>query len=146
MISCTEFIYSYSELFKFLENKGGKEEVVKYWEHISDTYVSDRLGKCIEDAGIKGCYDYWQRSLSEEAADFRIKYNDDKKEFSIEMFGCPSRGMLNDNPQMDPYPDYCSHCDLLYRRVVEKYGMDYNIDFSHIDEAKCKIVITEKRG
>ena len=27
MISCTEFIYSYSELFKFIEKKGGKDAI-----------------------------------------------------------------------------------------------------------------------
>ena len=32
MISCTEFIYSYSELFKFIEEKEGKEGVRRYWE------------------------------------------------------------------------------------------------------------------
>ena len=35
MISCTEFIPAYSELFKFIEKKGGKQAVVKYWETIS---------------------------------------------------------------------------------------------------------------
>ena len=29
MISCTEFIYSYSELFKFIEKKGGKDAIRK---------------------------------------------------------------------------------------------------------------------
>ena len=33
MISCTEFIPVYSELFKYLEEeKGGHDEVVRYWE------------------------------------------------------------------------------------------------------------------
>ena len=34
MISCTEFIPLYSELFKYLETIGGKEEVLKYWNYI----------------------------------------------------------------------------------------------------------------
>lgn len=145
MISCTEFILAYSELFKFLENLGGEAEVQKYWEHISDTYVSDRLGEHIKAAGIRGCYDYWSRSLSEEAADFRIEYDPEKKQFVLDMFICPSRKMLNDNPDIQPYHNYCGHCDTLYRRVVEKYGMDYDIDFSQVADAKCKIVIKEKK-
>lgn len=144
MISCTEFILAYSELFKFLEELGGKEEVQRYWEHISDTYVADRLGECIKAAGSKGCYDYWSRSLSEEAADFKIEYDPEKQTFTLDMFICPSRKMLNDHPEMAPYHNYCGHCDTLYRRVVEKYGMTYDIDFSQVENAKCKILIKQK--
>ena len=36
MISCTEFIPAYSELFKYIEEIDGEEGVLKYWEHISD--------------------------------------------------------------------------------------------------------------
>ena len=52
MISCTEFIYSYSELFKFIEKKGGKDAIRTYWEHISDNYVIERLGACVEKDGM----------------------------------------------------------------------------------------------
>lgn len=144
MISCTEFIFAYSELFKYLEELGGEKEVQKYWEHISDTYVSDRLGECIKSDGIKGCFDYWSRSLSEEAADFKIEFDPDKNEFTLDMFVCPSRKMLNDHPEMKPYHNYCGHCDTLYHRVVEKYGMSYDIDFERIKDAKCKILIKQK--
>ena len=41
MISCTEFIPLYSEFFKFLEKRGGHDEVMKYWIHISDTGIGD---------------------------------------------------------------------------------------------------------
>lgn len=144
MISCTEFIIAYSELFKFLEKRGGAEAVKTYWEHISDTYVKDRLGECIEKAGIRGCFDYWSRSLSEEAADFKLTYNEERKEFTLEMFECPSKKILLENPETKPYYNYCGHCDTLYHRVVERYGMSYDIDFSETDSAKCKIIIKEK--
>ena len=34
MISCTEFIPSYSELFNYLETKFGHKEVTKYWTYL----------------------------------------------------------------------------------------------------------------
>lgn len=144
MISCTEFILAYSEVFKFMEELGGEQTVKKFWEHLSDTYVSDRLGQCIKEAGIKGCFDYWSRSLSEEAADFKIEYDPEQEVFYLDMFICPSRKMLNDHPEMKPYHNYCGHCDTLYHRVVERYGMSYDIDFSKVEEAKCRIVIRKK--
>ena len=42
MISCTEFIPAYSELFRVLESTGGKEAVVRFWEDLSDFAVTHR--------------------------------------------------------------------------------------------------------
>ena len=143
MISCTEFVYSYSELFKFIENRAGKEAVKTYWEHISDNYVKERLGACVEKDGIEGCYKYWAKSLSEEAADFRMTLDGDT--FTIEMFHCPSKGRLLSKEGFEPYHNYCGHCDLLYRRVVEPLGLHYDYDMTGTDEAKCKLNITKEK-
>ena len=35
MISCTEFIPSYSELFKYLDEHYGYEEVQRFWTYLS---------------------------------------------------------------------------------------------------------------
>lgn len=43
MVSCTEFIPLYSELFKYLEKKNGKKEVIEYWNYMSDAYVQQRF-------------------------------------------------------------------------------------------------------
>ena len=42
MISCTEFIPSYSELFSYLDKHFGKSEVEKFW-----TYLFEPHGKGI---------------------------------------------------------------------------------------------------
>lgn len=34
MISCTEFIPCYSELFTYLERKAGREEVSRFWKYL----------------------------------------------------------------------------------------------------------------
>ena len=81
MISCTEFIPLYSELFKYLEEKGGKAEVINYWEHISDEYVVPSLGKEIEKHGLKGCWNYWSKSLNEEACDFTMTCDEENNYF-----------------------------------------------------------------
>ena len=36
MISCTEFIPAYSELFTFLEDKHGRDEVDRFWEYLTN--------------------------------------------------------------------------------------------------------------
>lgn len=146
MISCTEFIPLYSELFKFLHEKGGKEEVVKYWEHISDEYVQARLGEEIAKHGLKGCWNYWFKSLNEEACDFSMTYDPNKEYFEINMQGCPSKSMLNKMQYTNPYPDYCEHCSILYSRVAKKYGIKIQNDLSKSDLAKCSVWATKEEG
>lgn len=138
MVSCTEFIPLYSELFKYLEDLGGHDEVVRYWEYISDTYVADLLGSEVAGKGLRGCWEYWSKSLNEEACDFRMELDEKEGTFSIDMRWCPSRGMLNSLSHMEPYYDYCGHCAILYKRQLEKYGIvSDGFDMSHVDEAKC---------
>lgn len=146
MISCTEFIPLYSELFKFLENKYGKEAVITYWEYVSDTYVADLLGKEVSEKGIRGCWDYWMKSLNEEACDFHMELDEDKGKFAIDMRWCPSRGRLNAFEHIEPYNDYCGHCALLYSRQLEKYGIHCTkYDMSKVSEAKCVLEFEAKR-
>ncbi|MBP8989716.1 MAG: hypothetical protein KBG64_05795 [Clostridia bacterium] len=137
MVSCTEFIPLYSELFKYIESKADHAAVVRYWEYISDTYVADRLEPLVAEKGIEGCLDYWSKTLTEEAADFIMIYDDEKQELVINMRHCPSKGMLLELKHMEPYWDYCGHCDVLYSRILEKYGIHTEKDFSKVDQATC---------
>ena len=138
MISCTEFIPLYSELFKFLEDIGGHDEVLRYWEYISDTYVADLLGKEVAGKGLRGCWDYWAKSLNEEACDFRMELDEQAGTFSIDMRYCPSRGMLNSLSHIEPYYDYCGHCAVLYARQLKKYGIFSDcFDMANVREARC---------
>ena len=140
MISCTEFIPAYSEMFKFLDKKGGKEAVVRFWEDLSDNFLNN-LRDLAEKKGLAGCFEYWSGTLNEEAADFRMELDEDKGFFSIEMRHCPSMGRLLEEKHIEPYKYYCEHCDTLYRRVLEPLGFKYEIDLSQCDEAKCKVII-----
>ena len=148
MISCTEFIPLYSELFQYLEELGGHEEVVRHWNAISDSTVADALGKAVRKAGIRGCWDYWSKSLNEEACDFRLELDEEAGTFLIDMRRCPSKGQLLDYPHIEPYYDYCGHCPALYDRALKKYGIHpAGHDLSHTDEARCvfRYAVDEKK-
>ena len=145
MISCTEFIPAYSELFKYLEERGGKQKVVEFWEYISDEYLKDSLKKHVEEAGIRGCWNYWSHSLNEEAAAFTMELDEDNGEFSITIHACPSKGLLLDMEHMEPYSDYCEHCNVLYRRVLEPLGYDYFFYDEECDKAKCRLKIVKRK-
>ena len=144
MISCTEFIPAYSALFQCIEEKSGKEGVLAYWNHISDRYVKQRLGALAAEKGIMGCWEYWDKALNEEAADFTMAVDEAAGTFSINMRYCPSKGRLLELKHVEPYPDYCGHCDVLYSRVLTPLGYTWESDMSGVDRASCVIHLTQK--
>jgi hypothetical protein len=145
MISCTEFIPAYSELFKFLEQKGGQAAVLDFWNYLSDSFLGN-LKSAVEAHGIRGCWIYWNHTLNEEAADFTMELDEEAGEFRIDMHHCPSMGRLLELKHIEPYHDYCKHCDVLYRRILEPLGYEYTTDLSQCHQAKCSLVVKRKRG
>ena len=138
MISCTEFIPAYSELFKYIEQKEGKAAVVDFWNYLSDIFLTNLKDLVIKN-GIRGCWIYWSHTLNEEAADFTMELDEEAGEFTITMHHCPSKGRLLEYKHIKPYPDYCEHCDALYRRVLEPLGFEYDVDLSKTDQARCRL-------
>ena len=141
MISCTEFIMAYSELFAFLEERHGKETVIRFWEQLSDEFLGN-LRHLVAEKGLEGMHEYWTRTLTEEGGEHSMVLTDE--EFRIEMRACPSVAVLRRNKHLKPYPDYCEHCTVLYRRVLEPLGYEYIYDLSHVDEARCKLIVRRK--
>lgn len=140
MISCTEFIPAYSELFKYIEEKAGKAAVVDFWNYLSDDFLTN-LRDLVAQHGIRGCWMYWSHTLNEEAADFTMELDEDAGEFFITMHHCPSKGRLLEYQHIKPYRDYCEHCDTLYRRVLEPLGFEYDIDLSKTNQACCRLTL-----
>jgi len=143
MIPCTDFIPAYSELFKYLEARAGKEAVIDFWKYLSDNFLGN-LREEVEKNGIRGCWNYWSHTLNEEAADFTMEVDDEEQVFRITMRHCPSMGRLLELKHIEPYPDYCQHCDWLYRRVLEPLGYSYEIDMSRCRQAKCSLEVRKK--
>lgn len=143
MISCTEFIPAYSELFKYLHEKGGEAVVREFWAELSDRFLGNLKDEVVCH-GLRGCWNYWARTLNEEAADFTMSLDEEAGEFRIEMHHCPSKGRLLELAHMTPYPGYCSHCDTLYRKVLEPLGFVYSLDQRECDKAACVLAVSRK--
>jgi hypothetical protein len=144
MISCTDFIPAYSEMFKFLEQRGGRAAVDDFWNYLSDRFLGN-LRELVVANGIRGCWLYWNHTLNEEAADFTMEVDEEAGTFRIDMHYCPSMGRLLELKHIEPYHDYCRHCDVLYRRVLEPLGYQCENDMSHCHEARCSVTITRRR-
>ena len=152
MISCTEFIPLYSELFKFLEKEGGFDAVMDYWYFISDNGVCDRknvnsLISFLErdkENPLDGAWKYWSKSLTEEACDLFRVYDKERGIIYSHMRHCPSRGMLNSLSHIEPYHSYCEHCNVIYHPALLEYGLDRHRDNSLVANAECKSIIFKK--
>ena len=146
MISCTEFIPAYSELFSYIDETHGREEVDRFWQYLfAPTGEGIPLIGFVEREGIRGCFSYWSETLNEEAADFTMMLNEKAGWFKIKMHRCPSKGRLltlAEEIGITPYRDYCLHCDS-YRLAAVRVGLDYVYDFDGVDHAACSLLITD---
>lgn len=148
MISCTEFIPSYSELFSYLDETYGRKEVEKFWDFL---FTPDGKGiplvNFVKKDGIRGCFNYWKGTLNEEAADFTMYLNEKAGWFLNVMHHCPSKGRLLELEKsigIKPYPYYCLHCDH-YRESVAQAGLEYIYNFNGIDHAACSMLIYDPK-
>ena len=148
MISCTEFIPAYSELFTFIEEKHGRDEVDRFWKYL---FEPDGKGipliNFVQKSGIRGCWDYWKGTLNEEAADFTMYLNEKAGWYLNVMHHCPSKGRLLELKEtlgIEPYHDYCLHCDS-YRMAAEKVGLKYIYNFNGVDHAACSMLVYDPK-
>jgi len=139
MISCTEFIPAYNELFAFIEERHGRQELIRFWEELADEFLHN-LRDLVREKGLAGMQEYWTHTLTEEGADQIMTLSED--EFRLEMHQCPSVGILQEDKHLTPFANYCEHCKVLYARVIEPFG--YNVAFEIHDVGKCTLRITKR--
>jgi len=143
MISCTEFIWNYSEIFRFLETRGGEQKVIEFWLGISDHFLGN-LREYIAAEGLKGMHRYWSHTLGEEGGRHTMTLYDDM--FVIDMHDCPSARLIFQEGRIAPYPKYCEHCRWLYPPLIEKFG--YKVDYYLLDceKGRCRLTVTRPKG
>ena len=148
MISCTDFIPAYNEMFKYLHNRYGHEAVLKLWDTWFDpnskTYP---LIQYVERDGLKGAWDYWTMISKEEACTSTRRINLKKGWSNSTMHYCPSKGRLLQQQEalgIEPYKHYCDHCNY-YRAALKKAGLEWIRDHSHVDKASCSSIIYDPK-
>lgn len=148
MISCTEFIPAYSELFTWLENQKGRPEVERFWAYLfAPTGKGIPLINFAKKEGLRGCWKYWEGTLKEEAADCVRYMNEEQGWIASRMHYCPSKGRLLELEKeigLIPYYDYCGHCDY-YRSHLEAVGLVWIRDHIDVDKASCRSFIFDPK-
>lgn len=136
MISCTEFIWAYNELFRFLEEEDGEEQVIAFWKGISDNFL-DNLREYIREDGLAGMHAYWSHTLGEEGGRSHLSLYEDQ--FVLDMHDCPSARLIHESGRVKPYEKYCEHCRWLYPPLIREFG--YEVDYTIIscEKGQCRM-------
>ncbi|MCC6486879.1 MAG: hypothetical protein IT364_05205 [Candidatus Hydrogenedentes bacterium] len=143
MISCTEFIWVYSELFRYLDERGGKDEVFAFWKGISDNFLGN-LREYIRTEGLKGMHKYWTHTLGEEGGRSILTLYDDT--FIIDMHDCPSARLVHQSGRVAPYESYCEHCRHLYPPLIREYGYEVDYDVISCEKGRCRMTVKRPPG
>ena len=140
MISCTEFIPAYSELFKYIDESSGREAVYKFWKDLFKP-ENHPLNHLIPKYGkLRACWENWYVVFTEEACDNTMLYNEDEGWWLGCMHHCPSKGRFQKLGYMEPFDEYCKHCDS-YEIVLGKYGVKHCMDYRGNEQATCRSII-----
>jgi len=60
MISCTEFIPAYSEFFKYIDQKSGRQAVYDFWDALFQPGNSPLDGLIVKHGKLRG---YWENGM-----------------------------------------------------------------------------------
>lgn len=136
MISCTEFIPAYSELFKFIDQKSGRQAVYDFWNWLFQPEKSP-LNDLLAEYGMMGIWKNWYVVYTEEACDNTMIHNEREGWHASCMHSCPSKGRFDKLGYMEPFDEYCKHCEC-YDITFKKYGIESLDDYRGDDRASCR--------
>lgn len=129
-----QFLPIYDTVFAWILENEGLDNLVKFWKYLAKFIVAD-LQQGAKVKGIQGCYDYWNKVLTEEGAKFKLSIEPATDKLSLEIKQCPSIQHLN-VPQC---PEYCRHCKIIYAEILEPLGFKY----THLQkgQGRCEITV-----
>ncbi len=130
-----EFLRVYDSTFNHIFKEYGLDALIRYWKAIAPIMLHD-LKQLAMKKGVKGCYEYWNKVLTEEGAKFRINLEDGK--LHLEITKCPSIHYLSPTK----CPEYCRHCGVMYPVVLKEAGLNY--EWKRKGAGRCEIGVSKR--
>ncbi|MFH0965791.1 MAG: hypothetical protein V2A58_17470 [Planctomycetota bacterium] len=141
MISCTETILVYNEFFLFLEERHGRQAVETYWHFVADT-AFDGPRAAIREGGLDAVYDYLRETWGEEGDVFDIER--DETSVRVTVHNCSSVRKLRKAKHITRYADYCGHCPVMYARLFDDLGYDFEMDRTDPEKGICSVRVSRR--
>lgn len=144
MAAITEWFGIYNMIFRYMKNKFGEKELMKY---IGDTAqkVYDDLSEEFKANGISGIKGYYGRNFIEDGGNVNIVSDGNTLVFQIAQ--CPAyQYMLNsENPYDKPEPYFCNCCIEINTIIVKNSGCMLTVTDCDC-KGKCKWSVKENKG
>lgn len=131
-----QFLSIYDRSFSFILDEYGLDALIKYWKHITPVVLRDLI-QMARYNGIKGCYKYWDKTLKEEKAHFKLKLLKEGTELQLDITKCPSIEYLN-SPQCR---EYCRHCGVIYPEALNQFGLKFEL--LRKGAGRCEIKVSQ---
>jgi len=134
-----EFIRVYDKIFSYIYLTYGPKAFEEFLKAIAPVVFQD-LVYMVNQYGLKGCVEYWMKTLAEEGIKYEVSQTDNTVEFKMEK--CESLASLE-----RPFILYCNHCKIMYPHILKKHGLEFTIEpnFTQGTEARqCTFRITQK--
>lgn len=138
MISCTEFIWVYNEMFRYIHERSGTEKLHELWEGISEDFLWN-LRQYVEQEGLQGMLRYWTHTLTEEGGRHQMSLYEDM--FVLDMHDCPSARLIHQGERVVPYEEYCEHCVWLYPPLLRELGYEVDYDIISCEKGRCRLTV-----
>ncbi len=132
--ACDNNYAVYNEMFKIIEEKGGRDEVIVFWLNLAREKMAP-LDYLAGTLGLPGCVIFWSQALQKINADAELVYDIRASKFEIRMKSCPAIEQIGTGL----YKDYCQHCKIMYGHVLRQLNYKFNCDYN--GEGQCLIQI-----
>jgi hypothetical protein len=130
MIGAQNFVSYLDWTFEYLRQSFGEGAVMEFWT--KSLFVQRQAWPKLKAKGIRGAAEHWGWQLDSEEAGCTNTLTETY--FRIDMFDCPSKGMLLRIDQ-EAYHDYCNHCIAWIKPIADDAGLV--VDHEHNHCAQC---------
>lgn len=136
MAPIKEWFGLYNVAFKWIEEKYGYDELVKYWRFIAESCYAETV-EIFKSEGLQGIRNYFEKTF--ELDDGKILSSINGNSLEIEVTVCPDYAFfdLTDNPYFKPENKYCEHHRIINEYLAEKSGYAFEMPFCDC-KGKCK--------
>jgi hypothetical protein len=122
-MAAPDFYFAVNAMFRYLHDRYGKSELVRYWRRLGQEYYRSRIEQWRRGGATAIAQDWTDYFAQEPGAKVEVKtFGDEAVELDIAV--CPAIKHLRDHGR-DIVPYFCEHCDHVCGTMAEAAGFSF---------------------
>lgn len=122
-MSAPDFYFAVNAMFRYLNDRYGKEVLEDYWRSLGREYYALRTEKWRE-GGLDTVAEDWREYFSHEPGARVDVRKPDENTVELDIRVCPAIKHLRDH-QREIVPYFCEHCDHVCGAMAQSAGMRF---------------------